>query len=58
MRWMGHTLDAAALTVPLVVLGRLNNGAVPVRIILLFGAIGTLLLWNTHKPRPNHRRPE
>jgi len=49
MRWMGHALDAAALTVPLVVLGRLNSGAVPVRIILLFGAIGTLLLWNTHK---------
>src|SRR3954454_1573007 len=49
MRWMGHLLDAASLTVPLVVLSRLNNGAVPVRIITLFGAIGTVLLWNTHK---------
>src|SRR4029077_8416509 len=49
MRWMGHVLDAVALTLPLMVLSRLNNGAVPVRIILSFGAIGTLLLWNTHK---------
>ena len=49
VRWIGHALDAAALMGPLVVVSRVNNGAVPARIITLFVVVGTLLLWNTHR---------
>ena len=37
------------MALPLVVFSRINNGAVPLRVILLFVVIGTLMLWKTHR---------
>ena len=51
LRLLGHVLDAAALAAPLVAYASITDdqGAVSLKVTVLFVLVGTVLLWPTHR---------
>jgi exopolysaccharide biosynthesis polyprenyl glycosylphosphotransferase len=49
LRLLSHLFDAGALAAPLVISGLAMGQPVPLKVIAVFAAVGTLLLWHTSR---------
>ncbi len=47
LRMLSHVLDFAALATPLIVFEAITAQPIPLRVVLLFALVGTILLWPT-----------